>query len=130
MARVLIVEDSKSQAAVMAEIVRNAGHEPTIAAESAAVVMNAVNANQPALVLLDLILLGPNGQPAADGFQLCGEIKRKNPNIRVLIVSAKGDEDSTEWAMAQGADGFLQKPFTVEDLIAVIGQVMSESGTT
>lgn len=125
MARVLIVEDSKSQAAVMAEIVRNAGHEPTIAAESASVVMNAVNTHQPALVLLDLILLGPDGQPAADGFQLCGEIKRNNPSIRVLIVSAKGDEDSTEWAMAQGADGFLQKPFTVNDLIEVINQVMS-----
>lgn len=125
MARVLIVEDSKSQAAIMAEIVRNAGHEPAIAAESAAVVMNAVSTQQPSLVLLDLVLLGPDGQPAADGFQLCGEIKRSSPATRVLIVSAKGDEDSTEWALAQGADGFLQKPFTVDDLISVINQVIS-----
>jgi DNA-binding response OmpR family regulator len=124
MAKVLIVEDSKSQAAIMAEIVRNAGHEPSIASDSAAIVMKAVQSTVPELVLLDLVLLGPDGQPAADGFQLCGEIKRKNPKTKVLIVSAKGDEDSTEWAMAQGADGFLQKPFTVDDLIGVIEQVI------
>ena len=125
MASVLIVEDSKSQAAIMAEIVRNAGHEPTIAAESSGAVMRAVTAVRPTLVLLDLILLGPDGKPAADGFQLCAEIKRSTPATKVLVVSAKGDEDSTEWALAQGADGFLQKPFSVDDLIKVIDQVIT-----
>jgi len=124
--RVLIVEDSKSQAAIMAEIVRNAGYESSIAAESATVVMRTIAEQKPVLVLLDLVLLGPDGLPAADGFALCGEIKRSNPNTGVIIVSAKGDEDSTEWAMAQGADGFLQKPFSVDDLMSVITTVLGD----
>lgn len=126
MAKVLIVEDSRSQAAIIAEIVRNAGHDPLVCADVSTGVVQMVASANPEIVLLDLILLGPDGKPTADGFQVCREIKRTSNNrIKVVVVSAKGDEDSAEWAMMQGADAFLQKPFAMQDLVSVMTQVLA-----
>jgi twitching motility two-component system response regulator PilH len=129
MAKVLIVEDSKSQAAIIAEIVQKAGHEAAVCAEVSSGVGQVLQASNPEIVLLDLVLLGADGKPSADGFQVCREIKRLSQNrIKVVVISAKGDEDSAEWALLQGADAFLQKPFAVEDLVAVMSQMIN-SGT-
>ena len=124
MAKVLIVEDSKSQAAIIAEIVRSAGHEPVICADVTPGMTQIVRSANPEIVLLDLVLLGPDGKPRGDGFQICREVKRLSQNkIKVVVVSAKGDEESAEWALMQGADAFLQKPFAVEDLLGVLRQM-------
>lgn len=125
MAKILIIEDSKSQAAIIAEIVQNAGHEPRVCSEVTSTVLQTARSFAPSLVLLDLVLLGPDGKPTADGFQLCREIKRALPKVKVVVVSAQGDDDSSEWALMQGADGFLQKPFTMEDLVGMINEVLA-----
>ncbi|NDC38676.1 MAG: DNA-binding response regulator, partial [Proteobacteria bacterium] len=94
MAKVLIVEDSKSQAAIIAEIVRKAGHDSTICSEISSSLVQTIQSNNPDVVLLDLVLLGPDGTPRADGFQVCREVKRISLNrIKVVVVSAKGDEE-------------------------------------
>jgi len=125
MAKVLIVEDSPTQAAIIADIVRSAGHEPVVCGDLSRGIGQIIKPINPDLVLLDLVLLGPDGKPAADGFQVCREIKRVSKNtIPVVVVSSKGDEDSAEWAILQGADAFLQKPFAVEDLLNVLVQVL------
>jgi DNA-binding response OmpR family regulator len=129
MAKVLIVEDSPAQAAVMAELVESAGHEAVQCSDLSRGVAQVISSISPALVLLDLVLLDRDGKPLADGFQVCREIKRVSKNkIGVVVVSAKGDEESAEWAILQGADAFLQKPFAVPDLLAVMQQVLGEQG--
>ncbi len=126
MARILIIEDSRSQAAIMDEIVRNAGHEPILCEDISRGVANLVTSHQPDIVLLDLILLGPDGKPRADGFQVCREIKRlPGTTIKVVVVSAQNDDDATEWALMQGADAFLRKPFAMEDLVNTINHVLT-----
>ena len=83
----------------------------------------------PDLVLLDLTLLGPDGKPVGDGFQICKEIKRLTKNsVAVVVVSAKEDDTSSEWAIMQGADAFLQKPFAVEDLLGVMREALAAMG--
>ena len=127
MAKVLIVEDSPSQAAIMAEIVTQAGHESSVCPDIARGVSQILKTQTPDLVLLDLVLLDAKGKPAADGFQICREIKRVSQGkVKVVIVSAKGDDDSAEWAVMQGADAFLQKPFAVEDLVSVMDEILLE----
>lgn len=126
MARVLIVEDSASQAAIISEIVKGAGHQPTICRDFTKGIAQTLMPLNPDIVLLDLVLLGPGGKPIADGFQICREIKRVSKNkIGVVIVSSKGDQESAEWALLQGADAFLQKPFAVDDLVNVMNEVLS-----
>jgi twitching motility two-component system response regulator PilH len=125
MARVLIIEDSPTQAAIIADIVRGAGHEAVICSDVSKGISQVIKPVNPDIVLLDLVLLGPDGKPMGDGFQICREIKRVSKNtIPVVVVSSKGDEESAEWAILQGADAFLQKPFAVEDLLAVVNQVL------
>ena len=129
MASVLIVEDSPAQAAIISEIVKEAGHEPLICKDFTKGVTSMLSPQFPDMVLLDLILLGPDGKPVGDGFQICREIKRITKNsVAVVVVSAKEDDTSSEWALMQGADAFLQKPFAVEDLVAVMKDALSAMG--
>jgi len=125
MAKILIVEDSPSQAAVINEVVTQAGHEPLPPPDLHKGIAQILKSSMPDVVLLDLVLLGEDGKPMADGFQLCREIKRASKGkIKVVIVSSKGDEESAEWAILQGADAFLQKPFAVEDLVEVLRELL------
>ncbi len=129
MAKVLIIEDSPTQAALLSDLVEQASHEPIICTDFQRGIAQVIKSIEPQLVLLDLTLLGPDGKPVADGFQICREIKRvSGRKIGVIIVSAKGDDDSAEWAVLQGADAFLQKPFAVDDLIGTIKEVMQHLG--
>ena len=125
MANVLIVEDSPSQAAIISEIVKEAGHAPTICKDLTKGVLQILSTFQPDIVLVDLVLLGSDGKPVADGFQICREVKRISKNkVGVVVVSSKGDQMSAEWAIMQGADAFLQKPFAVDALLGVIDEVL------
>ena len=129
MAKILIVEDSAAQAALMAEIVKEAGHEAVVCKDPSKGVVALLSVTNPDLVILDLVLVGPDGKPIGDGFQICREIKRATKNsVAVVIVSAKEDEASAEWAIMQGADAFLQKPFVVEDLLAVMKEALAAVG--
>ena len=123
-AKVLIVEDSPSQAAIIATVVKQAGHSAAVYSQLPMGITQILSLEQPDLVLLDLRLLDQDGKPVADGFQLCREIKRASKRLPVIVVSAEGDEDACEWAILQGADAYLQKPFAVEDLTALIQQVL------
>lgn len=129
MAKVLIIEDSASQAMIIAEIVRDAGHEPHVCPDFTKGVVAMMAPVSPDLVLLDLMLVGPDGRQLCDGFQLCREIKRFSKNsVAVVVVSAKEDDTSAEWAIMQGADAFMQKPFAVEDLLGVIREALAAVG--
>lgn len=129
MARILIVEDSPAQAAIIAEIVKEAGHDALVCREYTKGVGAMLQPSTPDLVLLDLTLLGPDGKPIGDGFQICREIKRLTKNsVAVVVVSAKEDDTSAEWALMQGADAYLQKPFAVEDLVGVMREALSVMG--
>lgn len=125
--KVLIVEDSLSQSAVIADIVRRAGYTPVVYNEVSAGISQILNKEDPSLVLLDLRLLDAEGNQVADGFQICKEIKRSPQKPPVIVVSAEGDDEACEWALLQGADGFLQKPFAVQDLLEVINQIAPSS---
>ncbi|MFN8390972.1 MAG: response regulator [Bdellovibrionota bacterium] len=125
-AKILIVEDSPSQAAIIATVVKQAGHLAAVYSQLPMGITQILTVEQPDLVLLDLRLLDSEGKPMADGFQLCREIKRSSPGIPVIVVSAEGDEDACEWAVLQGADAYLQKPFAVEDLTTLMNQVLGE----
>lgn len=122
----MIVEDSPSQSAIIASIVENAGHDACVYNELPTGISQILIKEKPDLVLLDLMLLDANGKPMADGFQLCREIKRSPLGIPVIVVSAEGDDDACNWAILQGADAYLQKPFNPEDLLEVMKSVLAD----
>ncbi len=64
------------------------------------------------LLIVDLML------PGLDGLQLAGDARRARPDLPILILTARGEEDVRLKGFESGADDFLTKPFSMEELIA------------
>lgn len=122
--KVLIVEDSPTQAAILAELIDAMGLEPIVYTSLPTGVNQILIKEQPDLVLLDLRLVDDMGRQFADGFQLCREIKRAAPDVPVVILTAEGDDDACQWAFLQGANAYVQKPFVADKFAKVISQVL------
>ena len=67
---------------------------------------------KPDLVLLDIML------PSLSGYEVCRELRRKNPHLPILILSAKGGEVDKVRGLDLGADDYLSKPFGLQELLA------------
>src|SRR6204780_2199387 len=76
-------------------------------------VLALLETEQPDMVLLDLTL------PEADGFELCRQIRERS-NVAIIVVSARGGERDKVTALNMGADDYMTKPFSVEELLARI----------
>jgi twitching motility two-component system response regulator PilH len=68
------------------------------------------------LILLDIVM------PGQDGFATCRQLKRdpSTKHIPVIIVSSKNGESDRFWGQKQGASDYLTKPFTPNDLLALV----------
>ncbi len=75
--------------------------------------LRLVETEQPDIVLLDLML------PDLDGFELCRELRERSP-VGIIVVSARGGERDKVTALNMGADDYLTKPFSIEELLARI----------
>jgi len=126
--KVLIVEDSPAQAAVISELVKQIGFSPVVYTTLPTGIAQILSKEKPELVLLDLMLLDAQGKPMADGFQICREVKRAMPSTPVIVITAEEDDDACEWAILQGADAFLQKPFNPDSLLDAITNVLEKTG--
>ena len=76
-------------------------------------VIKLLETENPDIVLLDLML------PDADGFELCRQIRERS-NAAVIVVSARGGERDKITALNMGADDYMTKPFSVDELLARI----------
>lgn len=119
MARILIIEDSPTEAAVLTQLLEKNGHE-VIASTSAEDGIDACKRERPDIVLMDLVLPGMNGFQATRTISRDEEIK----HIPVLIVSTKGMETDKAWGMRQGARDYVVKPPQEADLIARVNALL------
>jgi CheY-like chemotaxis protein len=117
---ILIIEDSPTQSVVLAGIVSSLGYEARVFHNLPRSVSQILSEVTPEMVLLDLRLLDSDGNSVGDGFQICREVKKLEPETPVIIVSSEDINEAGEWAKMQGADAFLQKPFVPEDLKRLI----------
>jgi twitching motility two-component system response regulator PilH len=75
--------------------------------------LNKATAEQPELILLDVVL------PGANGFQVCRQLKTEESTkgIKVILVTSKDQTTDRFWGMKQGADAYVTKPFENEELL-------------
>ncbi len=116
--RILVVEDSPTTRAQIAQSLRAAGYE-VITAEDGQQAIDAVFEHHPELVVLDIIL------PKKNGYQVCRTIK-SDPDlaIKVVIATAKDQEKDRIWSGRQGADAYLSKPIDMEKLLATVRKLV------
>lgn len=84
--------------------------------------MNLISADQPALVVLDLML------PDLSGESICRELKERD--IPVIILTAKSSEEERLAGFALGADDYIVKPFSPRELVARVQAVLKRAGAT
>ena len=121
MARILLIEDSPTEAAVMSQLLERNGHQVTTSGNAEDGIA-AARRDKPDLVLMDVVLPGMNG------FQATRALSRDEAtaHIPVVIVSTKGMETDRVWGMRQGAKDYVVKPPAEADLIARIKKLISE----
>ncbi|MGH9115052.1 MAG: response regulator transcription factor [Acidimicrobiales bacterium] len=89
----------------------------TIVSTDGSRALQLLETESPDIVLLDLML------PEVDGFELCRQIRERSP-VGVIVVSARGGERDKVSALNVGADDYMTKPFSIEELLARIAATL------
>jgi two-component system nitrogen regulation response regulator NtrX len=122
MGDILIVDDERDIRELISEILLDEGFTTRLAANSDQA-MAAVNADPPALMILDIWLKDSK----MDGIDILMSVKRSNPDIPIVIISGHGNVEIAVAAIKQGAYDFIEKPFNIDKLMVVIGRAMEAS---
>jgi DNA-binding response OmpR family regulator len=113
---VLIAEDDPHTRAGLGEILEGEGYQ-VVVAENGNEALRLFAKSSPDLVCLDIMM------PGMSGYDVCREIRRSDPNIPVIFISAKSEEIDTVIGLELGADDFIVKPFGVREVVARIRAV-------
>ena len=114
MRKVLVVEDEASIRELIALNLQMAGWE-VLEAENGERGLRRLKEEGPCdAAVLDVML------PGIDGFSLCESIRRDDQNIGIIILSAKGLEEDKIRGLSIGADDYMTKPFSAQELLARI----------
>ena len=113
MADILLVEDDAELADLVTRRLRDAGYGVRHVAEGPDA-LRAVEASTPDVVLLDLML------PRMDGLEVCRRLRSTHPTLYVIMLTAKSSEIDRVVGLEVGADDYVTKPFSLEELVARI----------
>jgi DNA-binding response OmpR family regulator len=109
--QILIVEDEVSLAKHISPTLIEAGHEPTLVYDGETAVGEA-EATHYDLLVLDVML------PGMDGFEVLRRLRAAKIDSRVLILTARGEVSDRVTGLRLGADDYLAKPFSMQELVA------------
>ena len=118
--KVLIVDDSPAQVKLMQGFLEHEGYQP-VGLNDPLRVEETINTVRPSVILLDVVM------PERNGFQVLRSLK-KDPATRslpVVLVSSKTQPSDVEWGKMQGADDYLTKPFTRQQLLASVNRLLA-----
>lgn len=115
--RILVVEDAEDQAVVVRDRFRREGYsvETVSDGESA---LQATDQSGYDLMVLDVMLPGMNG------FDVCREVRRRNLNIPILMLTARSETVDKIVGLRLGADDYVTKPFDMGELVARVEALM------
>ena len=119
---ILIVEDEPGVVVAIQFLMEQQGHN-VLVAERGEDALDLIYKYKPDLVLLDIML------PGISGWEVC-EIVRLNPdyrNVKIVFLTARGDESEIARGLTLGADAYITKPFSNEQLIAKVNAVLEDA---
>jgi len=115
--RILLVEDDEHLGMVIGDLLELSGHSVHWSRDGE-VALRDLNAFSPHLCVVDVML------PKKDGFELVEDIKRLQPAMPVIFLTARGMEDDRIRGLRLGADDYVTKPFSNQELLLRIGAVL------
>src|SRR5271166_768248 len=108
--RILVVDDEPQITRVLRASLQSNGHEVTVAADGADALMR-FSRTQPELVITDLAM------PSMDGIELTREIRQRS-QVPIIVLSVRKQDDAKVAALDEGADDYITKPFSIQELLA------------
>jgi DNA-binding response OmpR family regulator len=111
MARILIIEDETPMRTALKDVVEAEGYRAITAADGESGLKRAIE-EKPDLILLDIMM------PRMDGYEVCAELRRLANPVPILMLTAKGQVEDRVTGLDAGADDYLVKPFSTEELLA------------
>ena len=113
--KVLIVDDSPAEVRLMHGVLEREGYSP-VGLNDSTRIEETIASERPSVILLDVVMPGKNG------FQVCRELKGHDEykTIPVILVTSRDTPSDKYWGEQQGADGYVTKPFTSQELIRAV----------
>lgn len=121
--KILIVDDEPNIVVPLQFLMEQNGYQ-TLVAQSGEEALESISKEEPDLVLLDIML------PGIDGFEVC-EIVRLKPewrHIRIIFLTAKGRDVDIAKGMVLGADDYITKPFSNQQIIDAVTKLIQKPG--
>ena len=119
--RILVVEDEMPMRTALQDCLEGEGYRVLTAAEGETGLKKAIE-ERPDLVLLDVMM------PRLDGYAVCAELRRLDNPVPVLMLTAKGQVDDRVRGLDAGADDYLVKPFSTDELLARVRALLRRVG--
>lgn len=122
MKKILIIEDEED----MVEGLRfnlEVRDYTVVAAKDGETGLKKAYGEQPDLVILDLML------PGLNGYEVCKKLKESNPDIPIVMLTAKSQESDIVTGLDLGADDYITKPFSILEVLARINALLRRSGS-
>jgi DNA-binding response OmpR family regulator len=111
MERLLVIEDELPMRTALSDALGAEGYRVLTAADGESGLRRALE-EKPDLILLDIMM------PHMDGFTVCAELRRLANTTPILMLTAKGQVEDRVHGLDAGADDYLVKPFSTEELLA------------
>ena len=118
--RILVIEDELPMRTALKDCLEAEGYRVLTAAEGQTGLQRALE-ERPDLVLLDIMM------PRLDGYAVCAELRRLASPVPVLMLTAKGQIEDRVKGLDAGADDYLAKPFSTDELLARVRALLRRS---
>jgi DNA-binding response OmpR family regulator len=121
--RILVVEDDVLLARALCDNLSYEGFDVSLA-NDAQTALTKFESNKPDLVLLDVML------PGGSGFDICRQLAQHPLRTAIIIITARSRKDDKLLGFKMGADDYVTKPFTLEELLARINAILRRVNPT
>ena len=122
--KILLVDDSSTTLLMEEMLLREYTKFDVVLARDGKEAVERALAEQPSLVLMDVIM------PKMDGFTACREMRRheKLRNIPIILITSRGEPQNIEKGFESGCNDYLTKPIQSQELIQIVNQYLSAEG--
>lgn len=116
MKKILVVEDSKAQQVLVVGLLKTMGVEVFLAKNGREALIWLIEHGTPDLILMDIIM------PDINGYDLCRKIRQelKLQKVPIIFCSDKSQQFDRFWALRQGGNAYLTKPYSPNDLFRIV----------
>jgi twitching motility two-component system response regulator PilH len=117
--KILVVDDSPTDLKLATGPLQRKGFVVVTAVDGEEALSKAAE-EKPQVIVLDVVL------PKKNGFQVCRQLKGApdTKGIKILLLTSKSQESDRFWGIKQGADGYLTKPYSDNDLVANVSALL------